>query len=248
MKNLRKYKKYILGSIIWSVGMVSVALIMTCRSIDDLTVERLAHNLAIITLNIWLQCTLIALLGLLTFSIVMGIKSDVINTWMDSVSKRLESRLDKRNHQGIHENHACYLLDILRSHSSEFGVNVLRIKDLLPCASLYRIKDSHWFYEYEAIAPNIPNYYNTKLIGILQGYFEQQFQLEKCNPELICPVLVTKADYDRRNHRLMIELFIADSNKEFEYLQNLKETMDYYISCEQEMKQYLKIMSRKGIL
>lgn len=248
MKFLKDNKKHILCSILWSVGMVSMALIMTCRSIDDFTVERLAHVLVTITLNIWLMLTLICVLGFLNFIIIKGIRSDTIEKWMDSISMRLESRLDKRNHQGIYVNHACYLLDILRSHSSEFGVNVLRIKDLLPRASLYRVKDSHWFYEYEVITPSIPNYYNTKLIGILQGYFEQQFQLEKCNPELICPVLVTKADHDRRNHRLMIELFIANSNEEFEYLQELKKTMDYYMSCEQEMKQYLKIMSRKGIL
>lgn len=249
---LKKHKKYILGSIIWSVGMVSVALIAMCRSIDDFTIEKLPHSLVIITLTIWSTFTLIAVCGFLTFSIVFGIKSDVMNTWMDSVSKSLESRLDKRNHNAIYQALGIPLCDILSEHSGEFGVSVSSFKSILSNGDYFRVKNGEWHYKYEVVTPSVPKFHNAELRSIIQAYIYQEIQLGMWglnpfyNDEY--SVYVTKAYYDKAGHKMVIELFYVDSDKAYQYLKVLKAHTEYHGAHAKEIKQLLLSMSRKGIL
>ncbi|MBR1535204.1 MAG: hypothetical protein IJ639_12625 [Ruminococcus sp.] len=252
MKFIKKYKIYILVSILFAVVIESLALLASCSGTDGLDTELLGHNMTVFAGSLWIRLAIIAILGILTFTVIFGIKSDVINTWMDSVSKRLEIRLDKRNHNAIYQALGIPLYDVLSAHSGEFGVSVTSFKSILTNGDYFRVKNGEWHYKYQVIAPSVPKFYNADLRGIIQAYIYQEIQLGMWglnafyNDEY--SVYITKAYYDKAGHKMVIELFYVDSDRAYQYLKELKAHTEYHGAHEKENRQLLLSMSRKGIL
>lgn len=252
MKFIKRNKAYILISVMSSVAIESFALLICSSITGSLNTELLLHNMIVFSSSLWFRLAIIAGLGIMTFGVIKGIKSETLEKWMDSVSKRLEIRLDKRNHNAIYEALGIPLYDVLSAHSGEFGVSVTSFKSILTNGDYFRVKNGEWHYKYEVVAPSVPKFYNADLRGIIQAYIYQEIQLGMWglnafyNDEY--SVYVTKAFYDKASHKMVIELFYVDSDKAYQYLKELKAHTEYHGAHEKENRQLLLSMSRKGIL
>ena len=240
MKFIKRNKAYILISVMSSVAIESFALLICSSITGSLNTELLLHNMIVFSSSLWFRLAIIAGLGIMTFGVIKGIKSETLEKWMDSVSKRLEIRLDKRNHNAIYEALGIPLYDVLSAHSGEFGVSVTSFKSILTNGDYFRVKNGEWHYKYEVVAPSVPKFYNADLRGIIQAYIYQEIQLGMWG---------LNAFYnDEASHKMVIELFYVDSDKAYQYLKELKAHTEYHGAHEKENRQLLLSMSRKGIL
>lgn len=253
MKHNKNLKNKDIKRIAYSVFAIGTAFMLVVLFITlrqaPFTLQELNYILPQIFYYVMICLVMVVLFVFIAFMMFKSLDSKAVKTTIRLTSKKITDNMTIRNSNYIYYYLQVFSFDVIRRNNQLLRLPLQgNVSSLIPKGYTRSVRNDCVFYRYELIAPERPDYDDTTLKQVLQGFINQElvsYGIQGLSSKFqnTFSVFLDRIFYDGVNRILTIDILYVDNQNSLLYLKKAMQRDKKHVKNAKAINRLLKLLS-----